>query len=270
VSQKLARLRSFFDDPLLVPGRPAMVLTARAQAVQAPLSRALAELRAAVRVGAPFDPAKAERRFVILANDLFEAYGLPLVLEGLSAEAPHLSFTVERAESDYSDRLEKGTADVAFVPGFALGATLRRLPLPKERFVVLLRGGHRASRRWGLERYLALGHLLVAPRGLPGSLVDDALHGLGKQRRVAARIQHFTSAPFVVARSDLALTCLETIARIAEPFGLLKLPLPVELPMDESFLVWHERAQHDRGHAWLRGKIDDFARSASSNRGRDR
>src|SRR6516165_7336171 len=82
VSQKLARLRSFFGDPLLVAGRPAMVLTARAQALQSPLSRALAELRAAVRVGAPFDPAKAERRFTILANDLFEAYGLPLLLSG--------------------------------------------------------------------------------------------------------------------------------------------------------------------------------------------
>src|SRR5678815_916656 len=69
VSQQLARLRDYFGDPLLVPGRPVMVLTARAKAIEAPLTKALAELRAAVRVGAPFEPSTSERRFVVLAND---------------------------------------------------------------------------------------------------------------------------------------------------------------------------------------------------------
>src|SRR3954462_6319358 len=123
VSQKLARLRAFFGDPLLIAGRPGMTLTARAQAIEGPLARALAELRAAVRAGEPFDPRVTERRFVILANDLFEAYAVPLLLREVSPEAPKLTFQVERAEADYADRLERGTADFAFVPGFALSAS---------------------------------------------------------------------------------------------------------------------------------------------------
>src|SRR5689334_18080557 len=67
VSQRLARLRTFFGDPLLVPGRPTMALTARAEAIEGPLSRALSDLRAAVRAGERFDLKATSRRFVLLA-----------------------------------------------------------------------------------------------------------------------------------------------------------------------------------------------------------
>jgi len=260
VSQQLARLRLFFGDPLLIPARPGMTLTARAEAIEGPLARALAELRAAVRAGEPFDPAVTERRFVILANDLFEAYAVPLLLREVSPEAPGLTFQVERAEADYADRLERGTADFAFVPGFALSASLRRLPMPKEPFVALLRSDHPAAKKpLTLERYLGLDHLLIAPRGLPGSLVDDALQKIHRKRRVVARVQHFAAAPFIIAETDLVLTCVASVARLAAPFPVRSVPVPVELPIDETFLVWHERAHNDPGHAWLRGRIDTIA-----------
>jgi DNA-binding transcriptional LysR family regulator len=227
----------------------------------------LAELRAAVRAGAPFDPATTERRFVILASDLFEAYGVPLLLRSVAPEAPNLTFHIERAETDYAERLEKGTADLAFIPGFALSGSLRRLPMPKEPFVALLRASHPGAQKpLTLERYLELGHLLVAPRGLPGSLVDDALQKIHRRRRVVARVQHFAAAPFIIAETDLVLTCIALVARLAAPFPIRAVRAPVELPMDETFLAWHERAQNDLGHAWLRGRIDAVARKDRASR----
>src|SRR5262245_53520725 len=91
-SQRLARLRDFFGDPVLVRGGSRLVLTPRAQAVAEPLARALAALRAAVRVGAPFDPKTSSRRFVLLGNDLAESYALPLLLDGLADDAQGVTF----------------------------------------------------------------------------------------------------------------------------------------------------------------------------------
>lgn len=259
-SQRLARLRDYFRDPLLVPGRPLLVPTARALAVAEPLSRALADLRAAVRRGAAFEPASSDRRFVMLGNDIAEARALPPLLAILENEAPHVSLSVERVDADFVERLEKGTADLAFVPDFMIPPTLKRRVLAAEPFVVLLRKDHPASkRRFDLDAYLALSHALVAPRGLPGSIVDSALEKLGKTRRVVARIQHFSVAPLLAADTDLAVTLpRSSVSPAVQWLPIVIRDLPLDLALDRASIVWHERAHADDGHVWLRAKLDEL------------
>jgi DNA-binding transcriptional LysR family regulator len=265
-SQKLARLREFFADGLLVPGRPLLSLTPRAQAIIAPLGRALAELRAAVRAGAPFSPATSTRHFVLLGNDLLEAYALPALVQVFAATAPLASLSVERADVDFARRLENGTADVAFIPDFLAEGSLRKRALPQERFVVLLRRGHPALAKRGrlsLEAYLALGHAVIAPRGMPGSIVDAALAKLGKSRRVVARVQHFVSAPALVVGADLAVTCPASVMAAMSPwFPMVAAEPPLELPIDRTSMVWHSRSHDDPGHVWLRRRFDEFLAAA--------
>lgn len=270
-SQKLGRLRSFFKDQILVPGRPLLVPTPRAQSIAEPLAHALRALRAAVRAGAPFDPKTSDRRFVILGNDLAEIYATPILLQSLVSIAPSITLSVERAEADFIDRLEKGTADAAFVPDFMITKSLRRRALPAEPFVVILRKSHpvlekkrrrkTAKLEIDLETYLSLNHLLVAPRGLPGSIVDVALETMGKSRRVMGRVQHFVSAPPIVASSDLAVTCPAPVFKaMSKWLPIVALPPPLSLPIDRVSLVWHERSHQDQGHVWLRGMIDSLLR----------
>ncbi|WP_437315881.1 LysR family transcriptional regulator [Sorangium sp. So ce385] len=255
-SQRLARLREFFGDALLAPGRPLLALTPRAQALADPLAQALASLRTAVQAGAPFDASTSERRFVLLGNDLLEAAALPRLLPILAREAPRAAVQVDRADADFVKRLEWGTADLAFVPEFLVPPSLRQLRLPDERFVTLMREGHpAASRRLTLERYLELGHVLIAPHGMPGSLVDRALEAVGRRRRVVAQVQHFVTVPFLLAASDLVVTCPATVAALAAPFGLRATRPPVELGLDRASAVWHERAHDDPGHRWLRARL---------------
>lgn len=257
-SQRLARLRAFFDDALLTPGRPLMILTPRAQAIAEPLSQALAALRAAVRAGEPFDGATSTRHFVLLGNDVVEGYGMPALFPAIHRAAPRLTFSIERVEADFAHRLSRGTADLAFVPdGLVSHGSLRRIALPPEPFVVLSRAGHPlAGGKLTLARYLAAEHLLIAPRGLPGSLVDAALEKRGKARRVALRIQHFSAAPFLLATTDLLLTCPAFVAALASGVAPVhRFALPLALPDDRSSLVWHERSHADVGHIWLRDRI---------------
>jgi DNA-binding transcriptional LysR family regulator len=265
-SQKLARLRELLGDPLLVPGRPLLLLTPRAQAIAEPLARALAELRGAVRAGAPFVPAESQRRFILLGNDLAEHAAFPLLLATAARAAPGITLWSERADADFARRLEDGTADLAFLPDFLVPGSLQKRALPPEPFVVLLRKDHPLLRKGkkralSLEAYLSLGHILVAPRGMPGSLVDSALEKLGERRRVVARLQHFTSAPALIVQSDLAVTCPATVMKVMSPwFPIAAVAPPVELPADRSSCVWHPRAQDDPGHRWLRAQLDTLLR----------
>lgn len=260
-SQKLRRLREHFGDPLLTPGRPLLTLTPRGEALAEPLSRALSLLRAAVATASPFDPATARRDFVILCNDLAEAAAFPLLLSRLAERAPHVTVTSQRAEQSFAERLEKGTADCAIVPDFLVTPSLRRLQLPDQRFVVVMRKGHPAAKgRLTLDRYLTLRHLVVAPRGDPGSLVDTWLEKRGKKRNVRARVQHFTTAPLVVAGTDLVVTCPEHTVRAAGHLALVAVAPPFDLGIDKSSLVWHERAHADPGLVFLRGLFAEVVR----------
>ena len=156
-SQRLGKLREYFGDRLLAPGRPLLELTPRAQALSAPLASALATLRSALGSGAAFDPGTSERRFVMLGNDLVEAVALPRLLPALAREAPRVGLDVERLDADFTSRLQAGTADVALVPAAFAPPSLRSFRLPDAKFVTLAREGlNKRQRRLSLERYLEL------------------------------------------------------------------------------------------------------------------
>jgi DNA-binding transcriptional LysR family regulator len=266
-SQRLARLREYFGDRLLTPGRPLLALTPRAQAMVDPLASAIAGLRAALQMGAPFAPETSQRRFVLLGDDLLEALALPLLLPMFASQAPGVSLQCERIDADFAQRLERGSADLAFVPEFLAPPSLRRMPLPQSTFVTLLRRNHpQARRQLKLEPFLQLGHLLVAPRGLPGSLVDRALAALGHRRRVVAQVQHFVSAPYVVANTDLVVTCPGTITPLAEALQLHIARPPLELGIDHTCTLWHERVHDDPGHRWLRSLLEQGLKAQKRQR----
>lgn len=220
------------------------------------MASALATLRSALGSGAAFDPGTSERRFVMLGNDLVEAVALPRLLPALAREAPRSGLDVERLDADFTSRLQAGTADVALVPAAFAPPSLRSFRLPDAKFVTLAREGlNKRQRRLSLERYLELGHILIAPRGMPGSLVDEALAALGQRRRVVLRVQHFAAVPFILRASDLVVTCPDTLVELGEPLGIVALESPVELGLDRASVVWHDRMQDDPGHQWLRALL---------------
>src|SRR5260221_9835706 len=71
MSHSLAELRALLDDPLLVRSGRAMVLTPRAEDLGPPLRKLLLDAKRLLAGGTTFDPATAERRFVIAAPDFW-------------------------------------------------------------------------------------------------------------------------------------------------------------------------------------------------------
>ncbi|MCB9561957.1 MAG: LysR family transcriptional regulator [Kofleriaceae bacterium] len=267
-SHALARLRALFDDPLLVRGAGGGLMpTARAEAIAPALRRALDGLADTLRGPAVFDPATAERELRIATADFSDLLVMPALAARLEIAAPRLTLWSVAVPDDVPRALAAGDIDLVLtVRGRLRTAGLFERPLFDERFVCVVRDGHPAARqRLTLARYLALSHLLIAPGGRRGGIVDELLTAMGKQRRVAAAVPHFLVAPHVVAATDLILTLPARIAEtLAGPLGLTVLPPPFEIPGFAMAMVWHERAHHDDGHRWLRDQVALVAGDAAS------
>jgi DNA-binding transcriptional LysR family regulator len=96
-------------------------------------------------------------------------------------------------------------------------------------------------------------NLLVA---LAALLRERSVTRQGLKRHVACTVENLAIAPLVLARTDLLCSAPgQTIAPFAEGLGLRVLAPPFAAPGFDLHLAWHERNEHDAGHAWLRESI---------------
>ncbi len=264
MSHALARLRVLLDDPLLVRGRGAMVPTPRAEAMALSLRAALTALSESLSVGPRFDPMTARTSFRVASVDYAALVMLPPLLEALATRAPGVEVWCVTPPPDLAAALHRGDIDL-HLGVLRAGDDLESLghsPLFRERFVCLVRRGHRLARgRLTVERFVAAQHALIAPGGGRGGVVDDALASLGVRRRVALALPHFLVAPHVVARTDLVLTVAERVARMmARSLPLTVLEPPMPLPTFGIFLQWSARRGSDAALGWMRQEMEAVAR----------
>jgi DNA-binding transcriptional LysR family regulator len=259
-SHALARLRDVFDDPLLVRGpRGTMMPTPRATALAPAVHRVLVDLSAIVRGDAAFDPRTARRRFRIGTSDYDELVMLPRLVQRLQRVAPSIDLWLHTLGDHGDEALAAGTVDVVIgLPrGAARSAGSYEKVLFDETFTCIVRAKHPLARsKLTLPRYCAASHLLVAPRGTPGSLVDSALAAVGRTRRIALAVPHFLVVPYLVAGSDLVATLATRVATtFADALDLVTMPPPLALPKIQIAVAWHERDHEDPPHRWLREQL---------------
>ena len=253
VSHKLRRLRDALNDPLFVSSPQGLLPTAGADAIAPGIHDALTGLERSL-TSTGFDPATAERHFVLQMSDLPELTVLPRALDAVRAAGPKLTIEVVPPSPDIAEALERGQVDLGFGAGMTLPESARKTKIGSHDFVVLARRDHpRCKRKLTLAAYLKADHVVVAPRGGTTTFVDSALQALGHRRNVACRIRRFVTAPFLVADSDLL--CTSPRSMVAALKGRLPIDaheVPFEIPPVSFFMFWHERVHHDPAHIWLR------------------
>lgn len=259
-SHALSRLRELYGDPLLVRRGRVLELTPRALLLVPELKQGLSQLESTLEPAQAFDVSRARRRFTIAAADYFQSLLGPL-LQRISLEAPgfQLSFV---GFTSALEPLDSGQADLALLVSTPLPAGYSARRLFSDGFVCMSRRHHpsKLGKRISLAQYLAAKHLVVAPGGTPGSLVDSELERRGHQRQVVASVSSFLAAPIVVSRSDLLTTGPERLWRQLAPlYGVKLSALPFRLPRFEMDLVWHTRRDTDPAHAFLREALASAA-----------
>lgn len=256
VSRSLSRLRLIFADPLFVKVSTGMLPTPRAEQIAADVHEVLQRAQALIRP-TDFTPATLERTFRIASVDYVEADVLPRVLSALAVEAPGVSVISRPFNEDAGDALASGRMDLAIgvrnqIPSEAVAQLLF-----EDGFVCAVREDHPSVKRTlSLQRFLELGHILIAPRGEPGSVVDSALAASGLSRRIAVRTQTFLAAPMIASQTDYMLTGPRRIVLpMAAKYALRTFTPPIELKPFAILQAWHPRVHDDPAHAWFRALI---------------
>jgi DNA-binding transcriptional LysR family regulator len=246
-------------DPLLVRGPGGAMVPSALAVRKAPQLRKVLDDLAGVLRGETFDPATARRTFRIGASDYVELVVLPRLAARLARLAPGIDLWVHTFDEWGDAELATGKLDCVLAPPRhnARPSGMFEKPILDESFTCVMRAGHPlAGSRLTLARYCELPHLMVAPRGTPGSSVDDALAAIGRSRRIALAVPHFLVVPYVIAATDMVATLASRVAALfATTLDLVMTRPPVMIAKFAIALVWHERNHRDPAQRWLRDQI---------------
>lgn len=254
LSHRLRRLREQLGDPLFVRSGAALAPTPRAEAMRAPLGRALAALREAVAPPGAFDPKRSTHRLTVAMPDVLAPL-VPPMLGAVVAAAPAVAVRIVSLPTALGDALAEGEPTLAFAPVPFVGERVVEGKLGALTFGVALRRGHPALGRGGLTlaRWLACGHVVMRIGNAQRNPVADALAQRGLERRVALEAPSFLLGLHAVARSDLVMNApLPIAADVAHSLGLEIRPTPIPIPTLRFALLWHERFRADPAHRWAR------------------
>lgn len=259
-SLALAKLRTLFNDPLLVKGRAGLVLTARARELAPRVEEALAHIDNLVNVSQSFDPAQARDTITMIVTDYIDFVMVPGLVKELSRQAPHVTLRVVGPNPTRLGEIFGGGAvdvSISYFPNPP--ASLRMRPLFQDRIVGIARKGHpflQGPR--DLDSFCAAGHVIIEPgeATMYNAAVDQRLETAGRSRRVVLSKPTFLGVPFIVEQTDLLSTMPEKVARGFTAFTsveLFEVPLPLE-PFD-VVLLWHDRTHTNPLQRWFRDLI---------------
>lgn len=264
VSHALGRLRTMFDDELLVREGRGMKLSARAEGLADPLARVLADVRRLA--GAPNVPIASVKRTLRLSMiDLAMTTLLPALLKSLGRDAPGITLAcLEWTTADREvERLRRGDVDLVLTGLSSDSSGLRRVSLGHVSFVGIARRGHPMFRTKRLEP-LRHRFVIVSASGRTHGPLDAAL---AARRRVVASVPQYTAVPLLVAQTDLIAYVPAPLARRSPDTSALRtFRAPRALERQPVELAWHERNDDDVAHRFVRERFATIAREAFAKR----
>ncbi len=264
LSTQLARLRTLFDDPLLVPsgnGR-GLVPSQFALSLHRRLQPALATLSAAVRFDVDeFVPESHARCFNIAASNTAAAMLIPALTGRVQALGNReLKIVVaETGSSKLASQLEKGDIDVCISAACLLPPGLRIANLLTTPHVLAQRRGHpRGTAPVTLEEYCTLDHINVARESSLQGYIDEQLYRQGHSRHVTMAVRDFSAVPALLRASDLVCTLpAQVCTALQADVELVELAFPITT--FTLCMAWHPRSDDDPGALWLRRELEAVA-----------
>lgn len=261
VSHALEKLRRDFGDPLFVKMPGGVAPTPAAERLHPQVEKLVGDMERLFQEPPAFDPAKVEARITLATTDYFEQTMAPPLLARMSREAPGVTLVSRPLMGVLpKDDLAAGTVDLATAGYFTdIPEGFLQQKLFNEHFVCVVRRNHPVVKdKLTLATYLKLPHALITLQGDLRGAVDVALEKQGKSRHIAVAVSNFVSAGWIVAKSDLILTCPSRLsARLQEYLPLKEFPAPVKLNGFIVNQVWHQRTHKEPLHRWFRALLHE-------------
>ena len=263
ISHALARLRGALRDELFVRTPDGMEATPYAERLAGPVRVALEGLGTALDGAAAFDPATADRRFVVALDNRTAVVLAAPIAAAVAAEAPGINLDFRPSGTlDLADRLDRSELDVALGSLAAPGERFSDLRLFENGFVALVRRSHPVAEtgELSLATLAALPHLDLSSTGEDTEFLDVELARHGLARRVALRAPLLAAAAVLGQSEMLAIVGERTARAFARVAPLHVLPLPFPSPQLVTAMLWHRRLDDVMAHRWLRSLMLRVAR----------
>ena len=270
-SNALKRLRSVFDDQLLVRWSNKMSLTPRGLELVEPVNQAIDAINNVLGDPPPFDPFLADSIVNICASDYTSISLLPKLEHELQKQAPNITLRVSPLrEPDALLRLEREDVNLVIGHFSQLPDTLKNVELFREKFVCMVREGHPLlsevkNRQLTLKQFSDYPHVVIAREGVDGvDIIDKVLNEHGFERRVGIEVPHFLVAPSMIVNSDMIAVDAERVSKLFRgSFDVQGIDLPPEYTRTDIpiFMLWDPRTNERPLLMWLRSLIQQIATS---------
>jgi LysR family transcriptional regulator, nod-box dependent transcriptional activator len=254
----LARLREYFDDQLLVPVGRTMRLTARAESLIQPVRDIILKVDTTLGIRPDFEPATAQRHFVVIASDYVSHVMLSAAIRIISQQAPGLTFDIRPTVSSMGQELAQGRIDFLVTPAHLTVADHPQMALFEDTYHVIACSRHpRLKDSIDMEQFQEFGHVVYQnEQGRDPWFEEWYANEHGNTRRIEVLTHGFTLIPqFVIGTERIAVvqTRLAKWLKHAMPLKLLAPPMPT--PRLTEVLQWHRYRDDDPGIRWVREQL---------------
>lgn len=259
MSASLARLRTFFNDPLLVREGRSLVPTSRALELFASFEEALDLIDSALRTSHAFDPATAHRTFTIMASDYLLVVLLGPLLAELDTEAPNLRITIRPIAPDCAEQVNRSRVDLLIRPEESVGEILpaRSTRLFDDQLVCAVDAANsEIGEHLTEEQFRTLPLVSYDDGTLVESSIERRFSELGIDRVITVGTESLVIQPLVVSGSRLMALIPERLGRyFGARLGIRLLAPPYPLAPVHQAMFWAPRADADPAHRWLRERV---------------
>ena len=252
LSRVLQRLRSLFQDDLLVRVNGMYQPTLRGQEVLKELSIVLPHIDTIIS-GKAFNPSEEDARFrITLPDSMSHIYGPMFARRHAATPNLEIAFSAY-TEERYAD-LEANSRDLILGADYMLlPPCLRKEVLFNDSFVCVVSKDSSHKHRLSLSQYLASKHICVNTLDGRQPLPDIALAKMGVNRHCAFSVPYFSVALRMVTGTSLIATLPRMMSELLVDRRALRLVKPPkELGNLSYIMIWHKRQEMDPGSLWLR------------------
>jgi LysR family nod box-dependent transcriptional activator len=257
----LGRLRTYFEDELLVQVGRKMQTTPYARELINPVREVLLTIKSSITAKPVFAPTTSKRHFRLVTSDYLISVLFAQVIQKIHQEAPNITFEMLGPGDNSGELLIRGEVDLMIVPErYIIEGHPSELLFEEEHVCVVWQGNSLVGDSLTLEQYMEMGHVSVGfGRSRHMSIEEWFMNQYGFNRRLEVITNDFNTLPQLVVGTQRIATMHQRLARLyAEYLPLRILPPPVKIPVMCEFMLWHRSVDGDPMHRWLRERISEF------------
>lgn len=260
VSNALRRLRQNLGNALFERVGQGVEPTAEARRLAPKLHDALQAIERTVSLGEDFDPATSSREFVLIMPDALEPVIVPALLGHVLETAPNITFKLKPLTGTNPQEAVRAKAvDIALCVFPIQDDHIRSAFLFAEDTCIAVRSDHpvfQNKKSFTEDDLYETGFIVLADDLRRMTPISQEIRSIGRSRRIVCTAKSMWSLPHLVAKTNLATVLSRGMADHVGNFLDLKFfEHPISVPEHSWYMTWHQDADDDPAHNWLRGQL---------------